>query len=488
MSKAAKKTHWLRTTLVVLVICGLIGTVIAGVKFTHEKAATKAYATLQLSFEGAADGVAPNGNRYDVQDMGSDEVLQTALEAASLSGTYTPEQIRSSLRVQGQYPEDLVEQFTSTETILSTQGNMSLTLSDYHPTTFSVELNNEFDPSVSQAQLTGLLDQILSAYRNYFAAFGANKVEVEDQVFNISDYDYAQQLQIIQNRLDNLYVYAKKMDEEYPAFRYKGKGYNDITVRIDNLEAGDMTRAEAMTTMYALSRDNDRLMKQYQYEIRKRNDQIRFQEEYLKKMDEMAEAYQKNATIYLSTNTALNTISGNSSITYDRLISRRREATEHITQLRKEITEYELKVENLKNTMEAAETETEVAARDAQSEASDAAVQAVKTPDAVKTASADAEVVQRRVNSLEALLLRVQTKTNAIFTDFDAMLQVQNQKWINDQTVSVTAVKYTSPRLLSGAFLKMLIKEAGPFCALGLMVCLMLIFISRWREDKRQKS
>ena len=52
-----KKTHWLRNTLIVLIICGLIGTVLAAILFNGENNRTYATASIQFSFEGAAEVV-----------------------------------------------------------------------------------------------------------------------------------------------------------------------------------------------------------------------------------------------------------------------------------------------------------------------------------------------------------------------------------------------------------------------------------------------
>ena len=52
----AKKTHWLRNTLIVLVICGLIGTGLAAVLFFGESNQTYATAAIQFSSESSTPG------------------------------------------------------------------------------------------------------------------------------------------------------------------------------------------------------------------------------------------------------------------------------------------------------------------------------------------------------------------------------------------------------------------------------------------------
>ena len=56
-----KKTHWLRNTLIVLIICGLAGTILAAILFNGENNRTYAVSSIQFAFEGSAEGKAPNG-------------------------------------------------------------------------------------------------------------------------------------------------------------------------------------------------------------------------------------------------------------------------------------------------------------------------------------------------------------------------------------------------------------------------------------------
>jgi hypothetical protein len=66
------------------------------------------------------------------------------------------------------------------------------------------------------------------------------------------------------------------------------------------------------------------------------------------------------------------------------------------------------------------------------------------------------------------------------------MLDAFNKHEINDQTVAVTSYNYITPKVLSGAFVIAAIKTAGPICAIGLMLCLVLIIRSRKREARQK--
>jgi uncharacterized membrane protein len=44
---------------------------------------------------------------------------------------------------------------------------------------------------------------------------------------------------------------------------------------------------------------------------------------------------------------------------------------------------------------------------------------------------------------------------------------------------------HKKPSLLSGEFAVRMIKTAGPLCAVGFMVCMVLLIISRRKEEKQ---
>ena len=103
--------------------------------------------------------------------------------------------------------------------------------------------------------------------------------------------------------------------------------------------------------------------------------------------------------------------------------------------------------------------------------------------------AAAAEEAERQAKAqtlrLEKNIATLVEKGQGILDDFKAMLEAYDQSQINELSVAASSVRYTEPKILSGAFVKSAIKVAGPICALGFMLCMLLIFISRRRESKR---
>jgi len=480
MSKT-KKMSLNKTIALILAACLVIGLVMTGVVFFGKSGPASASTQLQFTFDGAADGIAPNGSNYNVSDLSSDEVLSAALAAASLDGNYTAADIRPYLVVKGVYPEDMAAQVMSYESLLNFTSSRELTVNRFFPTTYSITLYDSFDPSISGAQLKTLLTEIISAYRDYFAVRYANNLQDSVLMFDLSQYDYPQQLAIIQSQLEVLTGYAMEMYEVDPTFSFEGQGFNDIAVRFTNLINSDIDRMNASLTMNALTRNTTRLLIQYQYEIRNLNNQLEKKTNQLKMMDSLIDSYEKNEIIYLSTSDSLVKIDGNSSETYDSLVDVRKDVAEEITEINSNITTNTLKMSDLLKDSDAPADETQETGAEDSNE--DESTHEVMTEAELKAATeAAAEQSKRQIAALEGNIDQLQTKRDTVIADFSKLLDAYNKREINDLTVAFFGLRYNAPKLLSGAFIKTGIKVAGPIFALGFMACMVLLI-----QDQRKK-
>ena len=460
-----KKTHWLRNTLIVLAACGLAGIVLAAVLFHAEENRTYAASSILFSFDGADEGKAPNGYRFDMSGLVSDEVLNAALETSGLAETYTAEQLRENLSVTGVYPEKIAEQMTKYVSLMDSESDSQAAVLDFHATQYDIELYNDFDRGISSDRLSGLLKEILSSYRIYFTKTYAASLETSDPITNLSEYDYAQQLEAIGETVSQQRRYAEEMAAKAPNFMLAQKGFGDIAVRYRSLES-DIDRLNAMVTLNTISRDRNRLQKRYEMEIRTQQGRLESLTEQLERIEELVNAYDKDGLIYISVNGTLNTVGSNESGTYDKMVARHREVTDRIAETNAKIALYQGRLEDL------AGTESDSGNGEG-NETNSAIPEGVneEEPEELK-----AEVEQK----IDALTV----KKNDIANDFTAMLNAYSAKEINERTVYVAAVEKKSPSLFSGKFAVKAVKTAGPLCATGFMVCLALLIVSRRKEEK----
>ena len=489
-----KKTHWFRNTLIVLVCCGIVGTVLAAVLFASDGGRTSASASVQFSFDGAAEGKAPNGYPFDVSGFTSDEVLEAALSEAGLEGTYTAEQLRDNLTVTGVYPEKIVEQMTKYVSLLDKDASSQAAVTDYRATQYTVTLYNDFDRNISASALKELVDAVMKAYRAYFTKTCTAGLDTQEAISDLPEYDYAQQLEAIAESNKRLNRYAEDMAELAPDFMVKKKGFTDIAMRYQELDS-DIDRLTATVTFNVVSKDSDRLKKRYEMEIRTQQYQLDSLTEELKLVEEQVNAYDKDGIIYVSAGGSLKQVGSDETGTYDKLVEKRKELTDKISAIRAKIALYQGRLEDMTGESGDGEGDSSTALGMTDETKGDSSTAlGMTTGETVEMtgeedASAAAPLTEEEKAALQETVRKkieaLVNKKNAITADFAAMLEAYAAQEVNEKTVSVTAAKYDAPKILSGAFVVKALKTAGPICAVGFMVCMVLLIISRRKEEKR---
>ena len=347
-----------------------------------------------------------------------------------------------------------------------------------------------FDQDISRDRLTALLKGITDAYRAHFARVYVYGLNTDNTVFALEDYDYPQQLQIIEGQFTAISGYAQELYEKDPTFRYQGVGFNDISIRMNNLIDNSIERLSADLTINALTKDTERMLTQYQYQILDLGIQREKQSQELSKLDKLIAAYEKNEIIYLSTADSLTKIDGNSSETYDALVDRRKAVADGITELGSRITNYNLMINDLlSSTSHLRPDAAEAVSQENEPEDTEGEGNAEYVYQLTPEEIAEAE---RRLSSQRAMLegniRTLTTDGDAVIGDFRAMLESYNAQQINELSVSVAGPVYSTPKLISGSFIVRAIKTTGPIVALGFMVCMVLIVIGRTKEERNKSS
>lgn len=520
---AAKKPlgFWAKI-LLVLVGAAVIGLILSLVLFSKEKAPTYASAKLQLSFDGAAEGIGPDGYEFDLRDLTSDEVLAEALADAGLSDKYTVEQVRSGIVFEGSYPENMVDQTMSYDSLLNFTASRTLTVDRFHPTTFRVSLYNHFDEKIAKTDLEKLLSSILSQFEKRFALVHTQGVPVLGKEFDIEGYDYPQQLEILEKQLDTIGAYATEMYEKEPVFRLEGRGFNDIAVRIDNLLDSDIERLNANITLNALTKDPERLLVQYQFEIRDMTSRLQNQQKELTDLDALIESYQKSEIVYIAAGDTMTKIDGDSTKTYDELVDIRKELAAQNTELSSKIAIMKHKMEDLMQEYrkddagEGTDGQNVGQGADGQGNAGEsgdgqAAGQSGETANAgdnagngdtsangdgetvtmtpeeiAAAAKAEDAAMQKKREAFEKEVEALVVKRDSVLEDLAKMVKAWNESKINELTVTTSDYNFYSKKFISGSFIKFAIKTAGPICALALIGCLIAIIVKKSRELKAE--
>ena len=525
--------------VICLLCCALvIGVIISFVTFFKNRSEDRIAVTLQMSFDGAADGIAPNGYRFDVAELLSDAVLTKALTASSLDGKCTADEIRKCITVAGRYPEDIVNQTMSYDSLLDFTANRQLTIDKFHPTQFTITLSNSADTKLTKAQMESLLQNIMKSYKEYFAQVSVMGKPGEAEPFDLAEYDYAQQLEIIEQRILILMEYATELYTNEPSFRSNNIGFNDIAVRLNNLISNDINRISAKLTLNALTKDPERLLSQYRYELKNLNNQLEAQNKVLELVDKMVEAYEKAEILYISTQDALTKIDGNSSETYDKMIEIRKEIADSNTKLNSRKEDILLKLQDLlggvdsnvvvnnnseflnrEESQEPGENDdTTDANTDGEGDTADGGngetantgttdngnngsdggngdggdgnidITSWTDEQIVAALRKAAENSAGQRESLEKEISTLVERCNEVSKDFNAMLAAWNAEKINDLTIEVGKYSYVRQGVVSMSFIRNGIKRTGPFVALAMIISLIMLINTNVKEEKEKAA
>ena len=498
-----------RKVIYILVCAAVFGVVLSVILFSLDKKPSSASARLQLTFDGAAEGIAPDGRLFDINELASEEIVTEALKAAGLDSRYSVDRIRQCLVVAGAYPEDIVNQTMSYESLLDFTTNRTLTAERFNPTLFTVKLNNSFDPKISQKDLESILKNILTVYKAKFAETYTQGIPTGNATFVLSDYDYPQQLEILQQRLSIVSRYAQEMYEKEPTFMYHGVGFNDIVVRLNALTDSDIGRLNANLTLNALTKDPERLLTQYCFELRDLGNSLSKRRVQLSLLDKLVASYEKSEILYISTKDSLTKIDGDSTKTYDALVDIRRSVADDNTKLSSQIATYELKLSDLTGetvgneekggtddntqTADGVDGTGEQVSDDGMQNGNDAGDDdngngdddsdhiGTNVPETVKldmtATAAQREALEKEIEVLEE-------KSNVVIKDFSEIITAWNEQKINDTTVSVSSYHYDSQKLISSTFIKKTIMTAGPIFTLAMIFCLVMIIAAKSSEEK----
>ena len=488
-------------TLAVVGVCGLILTVIL---FNKDRNPSFATAKLQLSFDGAASGVGPDGYDFDLRELTADDILSKGLKNAGLDSRYTVDDVRKSLVVSGVYPNDMVGETMSYDSLLNFTASRTLTIDRFHPTTFEVKLYDTALKSISKAEQEKLLNEILAAFKTNFAVVHAEGVPSLGSEFTLSDYDYPQQMTIIEEQLSAMAGYAAEMYEKDPSFRYNNRGFNDVSVEVAKLLESDVERLNANITLSALTKDPERLLVQYEFEIRDMTSRLANQKKQQANLDALIDRYMKSDIVYIGAGDTVTRIDGNSSETYDALVDLRKEVAAKNTELSSKIAITKHKVDDILQQYKKGTTEDD----ETDADAGDGNINAGNKANAVNGTNANtdgdtpddtpaltpeqiAEIakqeeaeMQKKREAFEKEVVNLTAKRDKIMAGFAEMVKAWNDSRINDLTVSVSPSTYKGQSIISKAFVKKSIMTAGPFCMLALMGILVVVIVRNSRKAK----
>ena len=409
--------------------------------------ANKAYSyqVIQLDYDGASDGVDPNGNSFNPVLFLTDEVILEGLKRSNLDSKYQVSEVKKQLVMSNVVPKGIVDEINSYTKLLD--GNSEVSSSDYHPVRYSFALYHDLDKKLSSKDLNNLLKNIVDSYCEAFYNTYSKVYDTTayNNIYAMENYDYVYQTEVFTNKISILGNLSRTIYHIHEDFAVDAKSFNDIAYKCDKIISNDVSRINTIIILNALSKDIDRLKDYYNYKIEMLNyDKTKYTAD-LASVTTQINNYEKDSTVYVGSGDNIVKVESNSSATYNALLTKQINLSNQIASINASISEYQSILTDINN-----------------------------------GAATDADYAL-----VQSLISKLNTDYTELEEDFKKMLDAYNEKYVSNKIITVNEVNYVSTKLISTSFIIRCIKIGAPI-VLAVMLGICVYYLVR--ENKKQKN
>lgn len=404
---------------------------------------------IQLNYNGASDGLDPNGDSFDAVNFMTDDVVESALAASNLSGDkYELERVKQYIAIENVVPKNIVKEINSYDSVLTGGATTKISTKDYHPVRYRFIVYQGLDNGLSSKSLNEFTSNLVKEYRAKFTATyqkSFNK-EAYDELLAFDSYDYQYQTQILARKIDLVNSYAKDLFDKHNDFVCEdGKAFDYIVARANDL-AGSISSIDQIVTYRAISKDPAQLKDYYDYRLKELGYEKDKYTADLANIEQQIADYHKYEDTLIGSGETVITVPGNSVETYDALLAKRIEIQAALANINTQIADI-----------------TDLKAR-------------------VDT------VTQADRDNVEARILEIKTLYETLEEDFVKMLGEYNTTYVGKKAVAYSKVTYQSSSLFSTTFIVRAIKIAAPIMLtimLGITIFYLIRVIRKERKVKK---
>lgn len=307
---------------------------------------------VNFSFDGIELGIDPNGNKFDVNNIKSEEVIKKSLEDLGYTDK-DPELIAANISIDGIIPENVIERITHYtpnygENIVSSK---SIADTSYYPTQYKIELRCE-NIGMNKKSAAKLLNKITENYNQaFYNSYGYNpSLESAVMAIDYKEYDYVDAVDVFTSSLKSLQNYINELAaKDTLRFRSeKGYTFSDISASIDTVCNEDLDIISSYIMSNNVTKDKKTLIANYEFKIENLKRQKKSAQEMLDSIGKTIETYEKDSIIiYGNTSDSQSASITQSSDAYNELISQKISAQSTLSSCDQNINLYNKRIASL---------------------------------------------------------------------------------------------------------------------------------------------
>lgn len=338
---------WLIATLIIALLN-------VGYTFGVEIFTGNVETVVNFSFDGIESGIDPNGNKFDVNEMKSKDILQESIDELGLK--VSAEKIANHISIDGVVPEDVIDRITAYNSMFASETvDTARYIQDtsYYPTQYKITIECR-EAGLNQKESSDLLNKITEKYYTvFYNTYGYNtSLEYAVKSIDYKEYDYIEAVDVFNASLSSLQNYIKELASgDKTRFRAEnGYTFADISASIDTVKSEDLDWISSYILLNNVTRDKKTLIENYKFKIEELKRSRTIAEETINSINESIDVYEKNAILIFNNSTdGVNAEINHSSDTYDNLITQKLSAQTTYSSCDENIKRYEDRIKSLES-------------------------------------------------------------------------------------------------------------------------------------------
>ena len=254
--KSFQIMRYLKKLLPIIVIFCLLATYAVYYKLSASNTYI-ASEVIHYNDEQAEKGLAPTGEKLDVNEIKSSAVMSKVVDKMGLTGIYSVDSLISRINITPIEDADKVAQ----KDAKLEEGEEYI----YEPSTFIVSFAANSGEGADFARL--VLDEVLDVYFEQFSQKYVNVAPADNTIekLNENDYDYIEMLELIDTSIDNTLstLYQRIEQNSYYRSTETGKSFTELANDFDYLRQVNVSSLFSKIYKYQITKNKPVLVSDY---------------------------------------------------------------------------------------------------------------------------------------------------------------------------------------------------------------------------------
>lgn len=215
-------------------------------------------AGLTIAFKGVGNGLDPQGNRFNINELKSDEVLEKAIKETGLHETLTVDELKKRVFILPQVEADTLKELLTLSAIDGKTQDIKERM--IYPTTFTVGIKDMWPPSIfMDFKDRLLLNNILKAYDGYLKSKYLSEILIKPAYSSeeIVKLDYPEMMLVLNQEAESLLLFIDSYAKNEPTFisDKSGLAFADVYQQALLLQDTDIGSMRSLVNYYELTDD-----------------------------------------------------------------------------------------------------------------------------------------------------------------------------------------------------------------------------------------